>query len=59
MPDWCTEIARALFSCKKPENAMLFIHISGAILGEEIDIRERMSELLRKDLTLAFLFQVP
>jgi hypothetical protein len=58
VPDWCPEIARALFSCKKPENAMLFIHISGIELEEERDIYNRMSELLRKDLTLAFLFQV-
>ncbi len=58
VPDWCPEIARALFSCQKPENAMLFIHVSGVELEEELDMLNRMSELLRKDLTLAFLFQV-
>lgn len=58
MPDWCPEIARALFSCKKPEHAMLFIHVSGTVLEEELDIRNRMSQLLKKDITLAFLFQV-
>ena len=58
MPDWSAEIARALFACKKPEHAMLFIHISGVNLEEELDIRSKMTELMHRDLTLAFLYQV-